>query len=103
MKLVRFGPAGREKPGIVDSDGKIRDLSKIVPDINGEVLATGMAKIRKAKINRLPVVKGKPRLGPCIGDTRHFIAIGLNYADHAAETGSAIPKEPIIFSKAPTC
>jgi 2-keto-4-pentenoate hydratase/2-oxohepta-3-ene-1,7-dioic acid hydratase in catechol pathway len=103
MKLVRFGPAGREKPGIIDSEGKIRDLSKVVPDIDGEVLAGSMAKIKKAKINRLPLVKGKPRLGPCVGGTRHFIAIGLNYADHAAETGSPIPKEPIIFSKAPTC
>jgi len=103
MKLVRFGPAGREKPGIIDSDGKIRDLSKVVPDINGEVLATSMAKIKKAKINKLPIVKGKPRIGPCVGNTRHFIAIGLNYADHAAETGSPIPKEPIMFSKAPTC
>ena len=103
MKLVRFGPAGREKLGIIDSEGKIRDLSRIVPDINGEVLAGSMAKIKKAKINRLPLVKGKPRLGPCVGGTRHFIAIGLNYADHAAETGSPIPKEPIIFSKAPTC
>jgi 2-keto-4-pentenoate hydratase/2-oxohepta-3-ene-1,7-dioic acid hydratase in catechol pathway len=103
MKLVRFGPAGREKPGIIDKDGKIRDLSRVVPDINGEVLATSMAKVKKAKIERLPIVKGKPRLGPCVVGTRHFIAIGLNYADHAAETGSAIPKEPIIFSKAPTC
>ncbi len=103
MKLVRFGPAGREKPGIIDSEGKIRDLSKVVPDINGEVLATSMAKIKKAKVERLPLVKGKPRLGPCVGGTRHFVAIGLNYADHAAETGSPIPKEPILFSKAPTC
>ena len=103
MKLVRFGPAGREKPGIIDSEGKIRDLSRIVPDINGEVLAKSLPKIKKAKINRLPLVKGKPRLGPCVGNVRHFIAIGLNYADHAAETGSAIPKEPIIFSKAPNC
>jgi 2-keto-4-pentenoate hydratase/2-oxohepta-3-ene-1,7-dioic acid hydratase in catechol pathway len=103
MKLVRFGPVGREKPGIVDSDGKIRDLSKVVPDINGDVLANALPKIRKAKINKLPVVKGKPRIGACVGGTRHFIAIGLNYADHAAETGSPIPKEPIIFSKATTC
>jgi 2-keto-4-pentenoate hydratase/2-oxohepta-3-ene-1,7-dioic acid hydratase in catechol pathway len=103
MKLVRFGPAGREKPGIIDSDGKLRDLSKVVPDINGDVLANSMAKIKNAKINKLPVVKGKPRMGACVNGTRHFIAIGLNYADHAAETGSPIPKEPIIFSKAPTC
>jgi ureidoglycolate lyase len=92
MKLVRFGPAGREKPGIIDSDGKIRDLSKIVPDINGDMLAHALPKIRKAKINKLPVVKGKPRIGACVSGTRHFIAIGLNYADHAAETGSQIPK-----------
>jgi 2-keto-4-pentenoate hydratase/2-oxohepta-3-ene-1,7-dioic acid hydratase in catechol pathway len=104
MKLVRYGPAGREKPGILDQDGKIRDLSRIVPDIAGEALSpSGLAKIRKAKLAKLPPVKGKPRLGPCVGGTRHFIAIGLNYADHAAETGAAIPKEPIIFSKAPTC
>ena len=78
MKLVRFGPAGREKPGIIDSEGKIRDLSKVVPDINGDVLANSMAKIRKAKINRLPLVKGKPRIGACVNGTRHFIAIGQN-------------------------
>ena len=104
MKLVRFGAAGREKPGIVDSQGHIRDLSKVVKDIDGAMMENGgLAKIRKAKIDRLPVVKGKPRLGPCIGSVRNFIAIGLNYADHAAEAGAPIPKEPIIFSKAPTC
>ena len=104
MKLVRFGPAGREKPGIVDKQGKIRDLSRIVPDIAGDVLGSaGLAKIKKAKLEKLPLVKGKPRLGACVGGTRHFIAIGLNYADHAAEAGAPIPKEPIIFSKAPSC
>jgi len=104
MKLVRFGAAGREKPGIVDSQGHIRDLSKVVKDIDGAMMEDGgLAKIRKAKIDRLPAVKGKPRLGPCIGSVRNFIAIGLNYADHAAEAGAPIPKEPIIFSKAPTC
>jgi 2-keto-4-pentenoate hydratase/2-oxohepta-3-ene-1,7-dioic acid hydratase in catechol pathway len=104
MKLVRYGPAGREKPGILDQAGKIRDLSRLVPDIAGEALSpSGLARIRKAKPAKLPLVKGKPRLGPCVGGTHHFIAIGLNYADHAAETGAAIPKEPIIFSKAPTC
>ena len=103
MKLVRFGAPGREKPGIVDKDGKIRDLSKIVPDIAGETLSPkGLAKIKKTDISKLPVVKSGTRLGPCVGNTRHFIAIGLNYADHAAETGAAIPKEPIIFQKAPT-
>jgi 2-keto-4-pentenoate hydratase/2-oxohepta-3-ene-1,7-dioic acid hydratase in catechol pathway len=104
MKLVRFGPAGREKPGIVDQDGKIRDLSRVVPDIAGDAIGpAGLAKIKKAKLEKLPLVKGKPRLGACVGGTRHFIAIGLNYADHAAEAGAPIPKEPIIFSKAPSC
>ena len=104
MKLVRYGPAGREKPGIVDQDGKIRDLSRIVKDIDGAMLADGgLAKIKKANLARLKVVPGKPRLGPCIGNVRNFIAIGLNYSDHAAEAGMPIPKEPIIFNKAPTC
>ncbi|MFN3351552.1 fumarylacetoacetate hydrolase family protein [Pseudorhodoplanes sp.] len=103
MKLVRYGPAGREKPGIVDSDGKIRDLSRIVKDIDGAMLADGgLAKIKKANLARLKVVPGKPRLGPCVGNVRNFIAIGLNYSDHAAEAGMPIPKEPIIFNKAPT-
>ena len=104
MKLVRYGPAGREKPGIVDADGKIRDLSRIVPDIAGDALTpAGLAKIRKANLKKLKVVPGKPRLGPCVGHTRNFIAIGLNYSDHAEEAGMPIPKEPIIFNKAPTC
>jgi 2-keto-4-pentenoate hydratase/2-oxohepta-3-ene-1,7-dioic acid hydratase in catechol pathway len=104
MKLVRFGAPGREKPGIVDAEGRIRNLSKIVPDIGGEVLSpSGLAKIRKADIKKLPVVPGKPRLGPCVGGTRHFVAIGLNYNDHAKETNSPIPAEPIIFEKAPSC
>ena len=104
MKLVRYGPPGREKPGILDKEGKLRDLSRIVPDIASDALGpSGLAKIKKAKIEKLPLVKGKPRLGACVGGTRHFIAIGLNYADHAAEAGAPIPKEPIIFSKAPSC
>ena len=103
MKLVRYGPAGREKPGIIDGDGKIRDLSRIVDDIDGAMLADGgLAKIKKANVNRLKVVPGKPRLGACIGNVRNFIGIGLNYSDHAAEAGMPIPKEPIIFNKAPT-
>jgi 2-keto-4-pentenoate hydratase/2-oxohepta-3-ene-1,7-dioic acid hydratase in catechol pathway len=104
MKLVRFGPAGREKPGIIDKDGKIRDLSKVVKDIDAEALSpAGLAKIKKAKIEKLPLVKGKPRLGACVTKPSNFIAIGLNYADHAAEAGMAIPPEPIIFNKAPSC
>ena len=104
MKLVRFGPAGREKPGIVDSEGRIRDLSGVVPDIAGEALGPkGLAKIAKAKIGSLPLVRGTPRIGPCVGGTGNFIAIGLNYSDHAAEAGMPIPKEPIIFNKASSC
>ena len=104
MKLVRFGPPGREKPGILDGEGRIRDLSKVVPDITGAVLGpSGLNKIRKAKVDKLPLVRGRPRIGPCVGATRNFIAIGLNYSDHAAEAGMPIPQEPIIFNKAPTC
>jgi len=104
MKLVRYGPAGREKPGIIDTDGKIRDLSRIVPDIAGETLTPkGLAKIRKANLKRLKVVAGKPRIGPCIGSVKNFLAIGLNYSDHAAEAGMPIPKEPIIFNKVTSC
>ena len=103
MKLVRFGPPGREKPGILDAEGQIRDLSKVVPDLAGDALSpSGLAKIKKAAAGKLPVVKGKPRIGPCVGRVGNFIAIGLNYSDHAAETGMPIPKEPIIFNKAPS-
>jgi 2-keto-4-pentenoate hydratase/2-oxohepta-3-ene-1,7-dioic acid hydratase in catechol pathway len=104
MKLVRFGPAGREKPGIIDADGKIRDLSGVVPDIAGEALSpSGLAAIRNAAVSSLPLVPAGTRIGPCVGKVGNFIAIGLNYADHAAEAGMPIPKEPIIFNKAPNC
>jgi len=105
MKLLRFGPPGREKPGMLDAEGRIRDLSKVVPDLAGDALAPGgLAKIKKAAAaGKLPVVKGKPRIGACVGRVGNFIAIGLNYADHAAEAGMPIPKEPIIFNKAPSC
>jgi len=105
MKLLRFGPPGREKPGILDAEGRIRDLSKIVPDLAGDALSPGsLAKIKKAAATgKLPPVKGKPRIGACVGRVGNFIAIGLNYADHAAEAGMPIPKEPIIFNKAPSC
>ena len=104
MKLVRFGPHGREKPGIVDSKGGIRDLSKVVPDLAGNALSPkGLAKIRKAPIEKLPLVRGNPRLAACVGGVGNLIAIGLNYSDHAAEAGMAIPKEPIIFNKVSSC
>ena len=104
MKLVRYGAPGREKPGIIGDDGKIRDLSRIVKDIDGAMLASGgLAKIKKANLKRMKPVSGKPRLGPCIGNVKNFIAIGLNYSDHAAEAGMPIPKEPIIFNKVTSC
>ena len=103
MKLVRYGAPGREKPGIIGEDGKIRDLSRIVKDIDGAMLASGgLAKIKKANLKRMKPVAGKPRLGACVGNVRNFIAIGLNYADHAAEAGLAVPKEPVIFTKVTT-
>jgi 2-keto-4-pentenoate hydratase/2-oxohepta-3-ene-1,7-dioic acid hydratase in catechol pathway len=104
MKLVRFGSVGHEKPGIIDPDGKIRDLSSVVPDIAGDALSpSGLERIRNAPINSLPLVPAGTRLGACVGKVGNFIAIGLNYADHAAEAGMQIPKEPIIFNKAPNC
>jgi 2-keto-4-pentenoate hydratase/2-oxohepta-3-ene-1,7-dioic acid hydratase in catechol pathway len=104
MKLVRYGAPGREKPGILDADGKIRDLSKVVPDLTGDALSPkGLAKIKTAAKGKLPVVKGTPRIGACVAKVGNFIAIGLNYADHAAEAGMPLPKEPIIFHKAPSC
>jgi 2,4-didehydro-3-deoxy-L-rhamnonate hydrolase len=104
MKLVRYGKPGKEKPGLIDKDGKLRDISHLVVDLGGEGLSPkSLAKIAKAKPASLPLVRGKPRLGPCVAGTRNFIAIGLNYADHAAETGAPIPKEPIVFNKAPSC
>jgi 2-keto-4-pentenoate hydratase/2-oxohepta-3-ene-1,7-dioic acid hydratase in catechol pathway len=103
MRLVRFGPAGQEKPGILDGDGKIRDLSGVVRDIAGEVLSPeGLARIRNTALSTLPLAPNGVRLGPCVGKVGNFIAIGLNYADHAAEAGMPLPKEPIIFNKAPS-
>lgn len=104
MKLVRYGRAGHEKPGLVDAEGKIRDLSSHVDDIAGEVLTPkGLARIARLKPERLPLVRGRPRLGPCVGRVGNFVAVGLNYADHARETGAQIPAEPILFNKAPSC
>ena len=104
MKLVRFGEAGREKPGLIDPGGQIRDLSGIVPDITGATLSPeSLARLGGADPMALPLAPSGQRLGPCVGQVRNFIAIGLNYADHAAETGAPIPAEPIIFNKAPSC
>jgi 2-keto-4-pentenoate hydratase/2-oxohepta-3-ene-1,7-dioic acid hydratase in catechol pathway len=101
MKLLRYGPEGAEKPGLMHSDGSIRDLSAHVDDIAGAVLTdAGLARLRGIDAGALPKVEGTPRLGPCVGRVGKFICIGLNYSDHAAETGAAIPTEPIIFMKA---
>ena len=101
MKLLRFGFNGAEKPGIVDADGRVRDLSGIVPDISGAVLSDeGMQVIRDADLTTLPIVSADTRLGPCVVGTGKFICIGLNYADHAAESGMDVPTEPVIFMKA---
>ena len=101
MKLLRHGPAGAEKPGLLAADGTIRDLSGLVPDIGGAVIAdAGLAMLRGVDPALLPVVAPGTRLGPCVAGTGKFICIGLNYADHAAESGMAVPPEPVIFMKA---
>ncbi len=101
MKLLRHGPSGAEKPGLLHSDGTIRDLSTVVADIGGTVLSdAGLAAIRAADPAKLPVVDAATRLGPCVAGTGKFICIGLKYSDHAAETGATVPPEPIIFMKA---
>ena len=104
MKLLRYGPKGAEKPGLLDANGQVRDLSGHVPDIGGAALSPdSLQRLAALDPATLPLVPGTPqkdlRLGACVGGTRKFICIGLNYADHAAETGAAIPKEPIIFNK----
>ncbi|PWQ94444.1 fumarylacetoacetate hydrolase family protein [Leucothrix arctica] len=104
MKLLRYGSAGSEKPGLLDDNGHVRDLSGVIPDLAGNVLeADSLKKIAALDISQLPVVEGVPqdtlRLGPCVGGIGKFICIGLNYADHAAEAGMDIPPEPVIFNK----
>jgi 2-keto-4-pentenoate hydratase/2-oxohepta-3-ene-1,7-dioic acid hydratase in catechol pathway len=101
MKLLRYGPAGQEKPGLLDRDGKIRDLSGAVRDIDGEALApASLDRLRRLDLASLPLVGGTPRLGPCVGSVSKIVAIGLNYRLHAQEAGAAIPSEPIFFMKA---
>ena len=100
MKLLRYGPIGHEKPGLLDASGQLRDLSAHVADIAGPaLLSEQLARLRQIDPTTLPAVPGNPRLGACVGQVGKFVAIGLNYADHAAEAGMAIPSEPIIFTK----
>ena len=105
MKLVRYGKAGKEKPGVIDAKGKLRDCSDIVCDWAGEELShKHVKKVAKAlKKDELKAVSGSPRIGACVGRPGNFIAVGLNYADHAAESNMPIPSEPILFNKAPNC
>ncbi len=104
MKLLRYGPAGQEKPGLLDEQGRIRDLSAVIPDVAGaSLLPDTISRLKTLDINKLPLVPGAPqnetRLGPCVGQVGKFICIGLNYADHAAETGATVPPEPVVFNK----
>ena len=104
MKLVRYGRPGQEKPGLIDAEGRLRDLSGVIADVTPEHLSDkALAKLAKLKTDKLPLVKGKKRFGPPVSRTGKFIAIGLNYADHAAESNMPIPKEPIVFMKSTTC
>ena len=104
MKLIRHGASGDEKPGLVDAKGGLRDLSGTLRDIAGPGLSReSLDRLARIDPESLPLLPPGTRLGPCVGGTRNFVAIGLNYADHAAETGAAIPSEPIVFNKAPSC
>ncbi len=104
MRLVRYGEAGSEKPGILDTSGAIRDLSGVVKDIDGSTIGPdGLAKLRGVNVDSLPKVSGSPRFGAPVGDIGKFIAIGLNYEDHAKESNLPIPKEPVVFMKATSC
>ena len=104
MKLMRFGPPGKERPGLLDEEGVLRDLSAVVPDIGPAQLSdAALARLRRLKSASLPAIRGRPRRGCPVAGIGKFIAIGLNYADHAAEAGLPIPKEPVIFTKAISC
>ena len=101
MKLLRYGNAGSEKPGIIDNEGNIRDLSSVIDDIDGSTIsADGLNKLNLLDVFSLPKVENNPRIGPCVGNVGKFLCIGLNYSDHAAETGAEAPPEPILFQKA---
>ena len=100
MKLLRYGEPGQERPGMLDAQGRLRDLSQHIADVGGAaLLPASLAKLRALDSAALPLVEGQPRLGACVGGIGKFICIGLNYADHAAETGAAIPEEPVVFNK----
>jgi 2-keto-4-pentenoate hydratase/2-oxohepta-3-ene-1,7-dioic acid hydratase in catechol pathway len=101
VKLLRYGPKGQERPAVLDAEGKIRDLNAHISDVaNDALLPESLARLRELDLASLPLVPGNPRIGPCVGRIGKFICIGLNYADHAAESGAPIPKEPIVFMKA---
>ena len=101
MKLLRYGPKGAEKPGLLDANNQMRDLSSIIPDLTGDTVDPGtMARLSALDTDTLPPGEGTPRIGPCIGNVGKLVCIGLNYSDHAKETGSPIPSEPIVFMKA---
>ena len=104
MKLVRYGDMGHELPGILDSEGKIHDLSTVIPDLAGAALSpSGLERLRALDMSTLPVVSGDLRIGPCVAGVGKFICIGLNYSDHATESGMAVPAEPVVFMKATSC
>jgi 2-keto-4-pentenoate hydratase/2-oxohepta-3-ene-1,7-dioic acid hydratase in catechol pathway len=104
VKLFRFGPSGKERPGILDAQQIRRDASSLVPDLAGASLApAALDRLRDADLAALPIVPADARLGPCVGAVGNFLAVGLNYADHAAEAGMTVPAEPILFTKAPSC
>ena len=104
MKLVRYGNPGKEKPGLIDAQGQLRDLSAVIKDIGADQLGdAAIAKLQKLKTDKLPLMRGKPRFACPVANVGKFIAIGLNYADHAAESGMPIPKEPVVFTKAISC
>jgi 2-keto-4-pentenoate hydratase/2-oxohepta-3-ene-1,7-dioic acid hydratase in catechol pathway len=104
MKLLRYGPPGEERPGLLDATGAIRDLHGIVPDVAGTtLLPDSLDRLGRLDPASLPRVGGTPRMGPCVGQVGKFICIGLNYSDHAAESGMPVPKEPVVFMKATSC
>ena len=101
MKLLRYGDAGRERPGLLDADGRMRDLSSVVSDIAGDtLLPENLARLRDTDGSGLPEVPGNPRIGPCVGSVGKIVCVGLNYSDHAAESGLPVPDEPVLFMKA---